>query len=142
MAGTPFDLYSWTNGDLPTTNLQIRLYQSGPPFVDFPALADFVEASFPGYGAQFAESFMGKQQAGNGFLYYAVNRMLFAFRKGNALGCVVNGWYATSLDLMQNELVACWATIEPAVHFENEGDFVVIEPTWSVKRLVTPATNP
>lgn len=138
MAGTPFPLFDWCNASLPSSSLQIRLYQSGPPFGEFPTQADFVEAAFPGYTPRTIAPPTTPQQIGSGYIYFNAGNMSFIFTNGAGNICTANGWYAVGEGGSADGLVACWSKISPGVLFTFPGDFVVIQPTWTVLKLITP----
>ena len=52
MAGSAFPIFSWLAGAVPNTVLEIRLFQSGPPFANYPSIADFSEATYNGYAGR------------------------------------------------------------------------------------------
>lgn len=139
MPGTPFRLYDWCAGLLPGTTLQVRLYQSGPPFTYWPALSDFVEASFAGYGSRVPDPGLRAQQLGSGYLYWQCQPLSFVVASNIIPGCNVNGWYINSVDGLGNMLVACWGSIKPQQVMQQPGNYFVVQPSFSVLQMITPA---
>lgn len=138
MPGNPFPLFRYLVNPVPGTILQVRLYQSGPPFSQFPSLADFVEASFAGYAPRTVQAPGPAQPLSNGYLYFQTQQLTYIVANTNIAGCTVNGWMMNSVDAMGNMLVACWGLITPPQPMLEVGNYLTLAPSLTCLELVTP----
>jgi hypothetical protein len=131
-------MWQWLHGDIPGTTLQIRLYQSGPPFSAFPAASDFVEASYAGYIRQTAITFGGIQPMPGGYLYWEAAQMLFSTAPSNDVNNTINGWYAVAQGGAYDGLVAAWGSITPPQDMSTPGESIAVAPSVTALQLTTP----
>lgn len=138
MPGQPFRLVPYLRNPNPAVVLQVRLYQSGPPFPQFPALADFAEASFAGYNPIVVQAPQLAQSLPNGYLYFQAQQVTWLVANTNIPGCTVNGWVMTGVDALGVELVACWQSITPPQPMLVVGDYLTFSPSLTCTELITP----
>lgn len=138
MPGTPFPLYRYLLNPNPAISLEVRLYQSGPPFNKFPSLEDFVEASFAGYSPRTVQAPRPPQLLAGGYLYFQTQILTYIVANNNIAGCTVNGWLMNSVDGQGNMLVACFGVITPPQPMLEVGNYLTITPSLTCLELVTP----
>lgn len=117
----PFSLFGWMSGEEPDAEVWVRLFQRQAPPPSVAVLADFLEATFPGYGPR-------KLEAAERLMFLTRN---MAFMKSHELQWVrlasggddneIRGFYLTAERTGRESELIDWRQFPDTVPMREKG---------------------
>lgn len=135
----PFPLHDWLSGELPETQLVMRLYQSLSFTGDWPDATSFLEAVYPGYTPRAIPNQLYPQAMEQGYLWAQLPDYVWQIALSSVPGCMIAGYWIEAVGPDDDRTVVFWQEFQQPIQMLNSGDYVSIPVTFIAAQITSVA---